>query len=134
MDVSDRKQRKQSLLFNFIVIYFLFINWVFVFTKQRTDLLLSLFFVYPHTDYVHSVIFIKSSMHCFFNVCNSAILFFFESYFTLFGFLTSFVAISRIILKDTRQKKSHYGTFIGTVVSFSFLIFCIVQTLIFHNN
>ena len=51
MDVSDRKQRKQSLSFNFIVIAIY--TGVCIWQTKELICFLSLFFVYSHADYAY---------------------------------------------------------------------------------
>ena len=74
MDVSDRKQRNSLYLFNFIVIAIY--TGVLYFTKQRTDLLFIIVFLFILMLIMHiSNFFIKSSMHTAFNVFVTALFF-----------------------------------------------------------
>ncbi|WP_374360361.1 phosphatase PAP2 family protein [Cloacibacterium sp.] len=123
MDVSDRKQRNSLYLFNFIVIAIY--TGVLYFTKQRTDLLFIIVFLFFLMLIMHiSNFFIKSSMHTAFNVFVTALFFSLNPILGIIWFvLTSFVAISRIILKRHTPKEVIMGAFIGTVVSLAYLYF-----------
>lgn len=123
MDVSDRKQRNSLYLFNFIVIAIY--TGVLYFTKQRTDLLFIIVFLFILMLIMHiSNFLIKSSMHTAFNVFVTALFFSLNPILGIIWFvLTSFVAISRIILKRHTPKEVIMGAFIGTVVSLAYLYF-----------
>lgn len=123
MDVSDRKQRNSLYLFNFIVIAIY--TGVLYFSKQRTDLLFIIVFLFILMLIMNiSNFFIKSSMHTAFNVFVTALFFSLNPILGIIWFvLTSFVAISRIILKRHTPKEVIMGAFIGTVVSLAYLYF-----------
>ena len=123
MDVSDRKQRNSLYLFNFIVIAIY--TGVLYFTKQRTDLLFIIVFLFILMLIMHiSNFFIKSSMPTAFNVFVTALFFSLNPILGIIWFvLTSFVAISRIILKRHTPKEVIMGAFIGTIVSLAYLYF-----------
>ena len=123
MDVSDRKQRNSLYLFNFIVIAIY--TGVLYYTKQRIDLLFIIVFLLILMLIMHiSNFFIKSSMHTAFNVFVTALFFSLNPILGIIWFvLTSFVAISRIILKRHTPKEVIMGAFIGTVVSLAYLYF-----------
>ncbi|MEZ7507953.1 ABC transporter permease [Cloacibacterium sp. Arc13] len=125
MDVSDRKQRNSLYLFNFIVIAIY--TGVLYFTKQRTDLLFIIVFLFFLMLIMHiSNFFIKSSMHTAFNVFVTALFFSLNPILGIIWFvLTSFVAISRIILKRHTPKEVIMGALIGTIVSLAYLYFSI---------
>ena len=73
---------------------------------------------------IYSNFFIKSSMHTAFNVFVTALFFSLNPILGIIWFvLTSFVAISRIILKRHTPKEVIMGAFIGTVVSLAYLYF-----------
>ena len=129
MDVSDRKQRNSLYLFNFIVIAIY--TGVLYFTKQRTDLLFIIVFLFILMLIMHiSNFFINSSMHTAFNVFVTALFFSLNPILGIIWFvLTSFVAISRIILKRHTPKEVIMGAFIGTVVSLAYLYFNIQISL-----
>ena len=123
MDVSDRKQRNSLYLFNFIVIAIY--TGVLYFTKQRTDLLFIIVFLFILMLIMHiSNFFFLFFMHTAFNVFVTALFFSLNPILGIIWFvLTSFVAISRIILKRHTPKEVIMGAFIGTVVSLAYLYF-----------
>ena len=121
MDVSDRKQRNSLYLFNFIIIAIY--TGVLYFTKQRTDLLFIIVFLFILMLIMHiSNFFIKSSMHTAFNVFVAA-LFFAESPLlgVIWAVIAILVGITRVILKRHTTKEVATGAAIAILVSFIYL-------------
>lgn len=125
MDVSNRKQRNSLYIFNFFIIA-IYIA-VLHFTKQRTDLIVIIIFLFVLLVVMQiSNFYIKSSMHTSLNVFVSALFF---SLNPIFGFiwlmLSLLVGISRIVLKRHTPKEVMMGGFIAFVISITYLYFTI---------